>query len=97
MTPPSARLYARNQGYVTANLGEELAVLDMASGSYLGFNPTAAEVWRLLEVPHTVEALSAALTRRFKVEPDRCRESVTNLLEKLSAAGLLRTWNADSA
>ena len=96
MTPPNARLYARNPGYVTANLGEELAVLDMASGSYLGFNPTAAEVWRLLEAPQTVETLSAALMSRFEVEQDRCRKSVVNLLDKLSAAGLLRTWNAEA-
>ena len=96
MTLPSQRLYAKNPGYVTANLGEELAVLDMTSGSYLGFNATAAEVWRLLEAPHSVETLCAALTSQFEVEHDRCREAVTNLLDKLSAAGLLRTWNAEA-
>ena len=71
-------------------------MLDMTSGSYLGFNPTAAAAWRLLEVPQTVETLSTALTSQFEVERDQCRESVINLLDKLSAAGLLRTWNAEA-
>ena len=96
MSLPRGKLYARKTGYVTANLGEELAVLDMTSGSYLGFNATAAQVWRLLEAPHSVETLCAALTSQFAVEPDRCLESVTNLLAKLSAAGLLRTWDAEA-
>ena len=89
MISDQGRRYVRDAGYVTANLGEELAVLDMASGSYLGFNSTAAEVWRLLETPQTLDALCVAMVSQFEVQQDRCRAEISTLLDRLCAAGLV--------
>ncbi|MDP1738024.1 MAG: PqqD family protein [Caulobacter sp.] len=81
-------LYARRPDTVAANLGEELAVLDLPSGSYLGFNATAAHVWRLLSRPRSLDALCDGLTAEFEIDADRCRREVSALLERLVAANL---------
>src|SRR5207248_2933752 len=83
----AAILYTRCPGYATANLGEEIAVLDLDGGSYLGFNVTASEVWRFLEVPRTVDSVCSHLTEAFDVDESQCRVAVANLLGRLSAAG----------
>ncbi len=96
MTPTVEKLYVRNPGYATANLGEELAVLDMASGSYFGLNATAAELWHLLDRPQPLESLCRTLQSGFEVDADRCRVEVLALLERLCAAGLVCARNAEA-
>ena len=86
----TAVFYAKNPGYATANLGEEIAVLDLEGGSYLGLNVTASAVWRLLEVPQTLGTLCSHLTERFAVDENHCKTAVLTLVTRLCEAGLLR-------
>jgi hypothetical protein len=91
------RIYSRRSTLVTANLGEELAVLDLATDSYLGFNATAAQIWRLLQVPCSREQLCEAMLLEFQVEAEQCRREITLLLENLLAAGLILAGDATLA
>jgi len=90
-------IYRKQPGFVAANLGEELALLDMAHGSYLGFNATAAHVWRLLDEPRTLDALCQALMLEFEVDAEKCHSEVADLLGKLVAAGMVGTGDDDVA
>ena len=85
-----AKTYARRPGFVTANLNDELALLDLAKGTYLGFNATAAHLWRLFDAPHTLDALCEAMMAEFDVDAERCRTEVTALLAKLVAEGMIQ-------
>jgi len=82
--------YVRRPDLVAANLGDELAVLDMSKSAYLGFNATAAQVWRLLQEPRSLDELCAALNAEFDVDAQRCRQEVEALLQKLQSAGMIR-------
>jgi hypothetical protein len=93
----TAILYARSPGYATANLGEAIAVLDLDSGSYLGLNVTASAVWRLLEVPRTLDTLCSHLTDTFEVDENHCKATVSTLISRLCEAGLLRKVNDSAA
>lgn len=85
----SQPLYCRKPEMISANLGVELAVLDLPGGSYLGFNATASHVWRLLRDPLSLERICAAMTAEFEVEPALCEAEVQSLLHRLLAAGLI--------
>jgi hypothetical protein len=89
MTSNSQTVYCRKPALLSANLGEEIALLDMPHGSYLGFNATAAYIWRLLRDPLALDPICAAMTAEFDVDPDRCRTEVASLLDNLLAAGLI--------
>jgi hypothetical protein len=81
--------YRRREDAVSADLGEEMAVLNLESGSYLGFNATAAHAWRLLEAPRSIESLCESMTTEFDVAPEQCRQALGKLLAKLEANGLV--------
>jgi Coenzyme PQQ synthesis protein D (PqqD) len=83
------RMYSRRPTLVSANLGEELAVLDLASNSYLGFNATAAQIWRLLQDPRSLDQIRDAMLLEFQVDADQCRGEISMLLENLLAADLI--------
>ena len=93
MTPEHEQLYARQPGYVAANLGEELAILDLVNNSYIGFNATAAHVWRLLQEPQTFVGLSQSMVQEFDVDEERCSKELSVLLDGLLKAGLIRIDN----
>jgi hypothetical protein len=87
--------YERMPGFVAAGLGEELALLDMVNGVYLGFNATAAHVWSLLDRPRTIESLRDGMMEEFDVEAERCRVELSTLLDAMQAEGLVKARDAD--
>jgi hypothetical protein len=84
--------YERMPGFVAARLGEEMALLDLDKGEYLGFNATAAFVWQLLEKPRSLTELCSCLAAEFDVEEARCRTEVLALVRKMIEAGLAREY-----
>jgi hypothetical protein len=92
-----ARVYEKQPGFVAANLGEELALLDMAHGTYLGFNATAAHLWRLLDEPRTLDGLCQSLMQEFEIDAGRCRGDVAELLDRLTAAGMVKARDGEMA
>ena len=92
-----ATLYEKQPGFAAANLGEELALLDLARGTYLGFNATAAFLWRLLDEPRTLDGLCRALTQEFEVDDGRCRSEVAELLDRLVADGRVKARDGELA
>ena len=89
MTRTASPVYRRHPDAVSADLGSEVAVLDMARGSYRGFNETAAFVWRHLETPATLDELCGAVTAEYEVTEAQCRQSLGKLLAELEQAGLV--------
>jgi hypothetical protein len=94
MTSSSERVYLRRPDTVAANLGRELAVLDLPTASYLGFNETAAHVWRLLSEPRTLDALCDAMVEEFDIDENTCRVELIGLLDNLQTANLIRCKDA---
>lgn len=82
-------IYCRKPDAVSAVLGDELAVLNLDSGSYLGFNATAAWVWRNLEQPRSLDNLCDGAIAEYRVDLPTCRASIGKLLSQLEAEGLI--------
>jgi hypothetical protein len=78
---------ARDQ--VSCDLGGEAAVLNIKNGVYYGLDPVGAQIWKLLQEPHRVAEIHAAVVREYDVEPGRCESDLNALLERLLAEGLI--------
>ena len=84
-------VYRRAVDLMEAELGDELVALDPAAGECFGFNSVATSVWRELREPKTFEQLRDTLLEEYEVEPERCCRELEQLLDDLSAKGLVRT------
>ena len=82
--------FVRAADVPTAEFGDELAVMDLSSGAYIAFNRTAADIWKLLAEPKTLEALCAILVERYRINPEYCRRDVEALLGELGEMGVVR-------
>lgn len=66
--------------HLECSAGEEQLVLNLRNERYFGFNEVASDVWRLLDVPKTIEELVLALQQAYDVEAEECRLAVRDLV-----------------
>lgn len=72
-------------------LGEGSILFHTAEEVYFGLNRVGARVWELLPSAGTLDELSAAIAAEYPDAPsDTVRADVAELLEALSAQGLVR-------
>lgn len=87
MTLQSTVRLSRDQ--VSCDLNGEAAILNLKTGTYYGLDPVGATIWKLMEKPCSVESIRERMLERYEVEPERCQSDLLELLEKLSAEGLI--------
>lgn len=92
MTSAMVIRYARSKELLQAEIGDDLVALDAESGDCFGFNPVAAEIWRLLAQPQDFDALCRELIDQYDVDPRMCEAELRACLAKLETQGLVRTY-----
>jgi hypothetical protein len=79
---------------VSCPLGEESAILSLNNTIYYGLNPVGTRVWDLLQRPRSIGELRDTLVNEYDVEAGRCEQDLLELLEKMSAEGLIQVRSA---
>jgi hypothetical protein len=79
----------RNDGFIEAEIDNEIVALSIENGTCYGLNRTGSRVWNLLARPIRVGDICATLFAEYKVDPNVCETDVLDLLEELRAEGLI--------
>ena len=74
---------------VSSDLGEEIAILDLKSGTYYGLDAVGARIWSLIQEPRSVEEIRDSLVSEYEVEPALCESDLIVLLQRLADEGLV--------
>jgi len=82
-------LIVRSEGFLSAEVDNEVAMLNIEKGTCYGLNKVGSRIWNLIETPMSVSDLCAKLVAEFDVEPQVCERQVLDLLEELRAEGLI--------
>jgi hypothetical protein len=70
-------------------VGDDTAVLDLATGTYTRLNSTGSALWERLADPTTVADLGAHLAREFDLAPAVARADADRFVVMLRERGLL--------
>lgn len=70
-------------------VGEELVLLDLASGTYFGLNPVGSRIWALLDQVVSIDEICQRLEAEYDVTPEILRDDVESLLMQLLEKGLV--------
>jgi hypothetical protein len=84
----SARLRVPEEVLVS-EVGSEAVLLDLRSERYFSLDETGAAVWRAVAATPSVQTAYDALLAEYEVEPERLRQDMFALLEKLAEHGLV--------
>jgi hypothetical protein len=69
---------------------DDTVLLDAERGAYYRLNRVGGRVWELLAArPRSVDDLVDQVVAEYEVEPERARADVGDLVERLSAHGLV--------
>jgi hypothetical protein len=83
-------LLERTGDLVTAPMGEDLAMMDVDSGTYYVLDHVAVFVWERLATPTSTAVLCDLLQQAYDVSPTQCEADVLPFLQKLHGKGLIR-------
>lgn len=74
---------------LSQELAGETVLLDLASENYFGLDAVGTRVWQLLSEGQDKTAVVEALLDEYEVEREVLEKDVTELLGRLSEAGLI--------
>jgi hypothetical protein len=74
---------------VSADLKDEVVILNLKNQEYCGLNPVGARIWQLIQEPTTVAAVRDKILEEYEVDADRCERDLLAVLEELRGQGLI--------
>lgn len=75
--------YVRNKQIDTANMGDELGMLNVETGKYYILDPIASSIWGALENPMTMNHLVNYLMTIYDVDRETCYVETKLFLNEL--------------
>lgn len=80
-----------SEAVVSAELGGEGVLLDIATGLYYGLDETGSQIWRLVREGLGTSDICDRLFSEYDVDRERLRTDITGFLDQLEQNGLIRT------
>ena len=79
----------RSPDALAAEVGDEIVLLNMATGYFHQLNAMGSYLWNRLDEPLTVSELCRSALDDFEAEAEVCRRDVDGFLQELQEAGLV--------
>jgi Coenzyme PQQ synthesis protein D (PqqD) len=74
---------------LSAELGDEISLLNVKSGTYFTLNTVGASVWRQIQVTTSLARIKAQILSEYDVEDQCCERDLRQLVADLEASGLI--------
>jgi hypothetical protein len=75
---------------ICREVGGELVMLNLESGTYFGLDPVGTRMWQLIETHGALEKVFDAMCGEYDVTPDTLERDRLGLVNQLCARGLAR-------
>jgi hypothetical protein len=79
-----------NETVVSAELDDEVVLLNVETGTYFGLDAIGSRIWRLLAQGAAEGDILERLLAEYDVEPAQLRSDLSGFLGVLTAKGLVR-------
>ena len=89
-------LFQRAANQIACDMGGEVVILDLTSGTYYGLDLLGARVWALIEQPASIGAIRDAIMVDYDVDAATCEHDVLAFLQQMQAVGLVEVSNGST-
>ena len=81
--------FAIEPSVVVRNLGEEMVILNLVSGTYFGLDPVGARIWELIGEDKTLAEVCEVILEEYDVSREALERDTLKLVEDLLAKELI--------
>lgn len=74
---------------MTRTVGDEVVILDLATGTYFGLDPVGARIWELLGEGKTLAEVCDRMIEDYEVSRDELERDTLKLAQDLATQGLV--------
>jgi hypothetical protein len=75
---------------MTRRVGDEVVVLDLATGTYFGLDPVGARMWELMAEGQTLGEICERMLQEYEVTREELERDTLRLAEELQEQGLIQ-------
>jgi Coenzyme PQQ synthesis protein D (PqqD) len=83
-------------GVMMRIIRDEAVILNLKSEVYLGLNSTGTRMWTVLHEAPSIQDAYESLLGEYEVAPERLRQELDELLDRLLAQGLIELTPAEA-
>ncbi|NBA88061.1 PqqD family peptide modification chaperone [Emticicia sp. CRIBPO] len=76
-------LHRNEEGFLSNKLGDEMVMMNLESGDYLGINEVGFVIWDYLQGPKPVQEILDFLVSEYDVTPENCESDTMPYLQQL--------------
>jgi hypothetical protein len=87
----STSIVQRSDGFVHAEVDNEVVALSIDRGTCYGLNPVGSRIWKIIENPVAIDDICSRLMAEYDVDAATCERQVLDLLEELRSEGLIKS------
>ena len=84
-----ARIYARTNDVVSAEVSDSVILLNTKNWVYYEFDKVGTSIWELLETPHSLPSLVQELMQKFNVDEAQCTSDTRSFLSEMIEEGIV--------
>jgi hypothetical protein len=74
---------------VWTKLGEEVAILNAATGTYFGLDPVGSRIWCLVAEEKSLDEVVATVLLEYQIDETQVRADLGELIDQLAARSLV--------
>jgi hypothetical protein len=74
---------------MTRTVGDEVVILDLATGTYFGLDPVGARIWELMGEGKTLAEVCGQMLAEYEVSREELERDILRLAEDLVEHGLI--------
>ncbi len=78
-----------NKKFISSGFGDEIMLMNLESGDYIGLNTVSADIWRQSENQSTAQEIINYLLQNYNVEENVCKAEALTCIEQMLEKGLL--------
>lgn len=79
-----------NEKLLASDLGDEIVMMNIENGDYIGLNSVGNTIWKLLEKPIKVMQICESLQKEYDISPEKCQASVLRILGEMQSEEILQ-------
>lgn len=74
---------------MTRTVGDEVVILDLATGTYFGLDPVGARIWELMGEGKTLAEVCEQMLAEYEVSREELERDILRLADELAQQGLI--------